>query len=54
MKWFKRKSPKERIYEEYLRKLEESRKMSSSNRMKSDQLMFEANELLAKWESMKE
>jgi hypothetical protein len=53
MSWFKRKSEKDKLYEAYQKKLEESMRMSTKNRSESDRLMMEANALLEKWEALK-
>ena len=51
MKLFKRTSKKEKLEKEYRKKLAESYKMSSINRAKSDQLIYEATQLLKQIEN---
>lgn len=45
---FKSKSPKEKLEAQYKAKLKEAYQMASVNRAKSDQLVFEAEEILKK------
>ena len=51
MKLFRRKSKKEKLEIAYRKKLEESHKMSTINRSKSDELIFEAEQLLKQMEN---
>ena len=46
MGFFRRKSKKEKLIEQYKKKLEQAYKMSTSNRTESDRLTKEANEIL--------
>ena len=46
MKFFKRKSKKEKLKKEYEQKLAEAHKMASINRLKSDKLIYEAEQLI--------
>jgi hypothetical protein len=46
MGFFSRKSKKEKLNEQYKKKLEQAYKMSTSNRTESDRLTKEANEIL--------
>jgi hypothetical protein len=46
MGFFSRKSKKEKLTEQYKKKLEQAYKMSTSNRTESDRLTKEANEIL--------
>ena len=46
MGFFSRKSKKEKLNEQYKKKLEQAFKMSTSNRTESDRLTKEANEIL--------
>jgi len=46
MVFFSRKSKKEKLNEQYKKKLEQAYKMSTSNRTESDRLTKEANEIL--------
>ena len=48
MGFFSRKSKKEKLNEQYKKKLEQAYKMSTSNRTESDRLTKEANEILEK------
>ncbi|WP_420387279.1 Lacal_2735 family protein [Roseivirga sp.] len=52
MPWFKRKSEKEKLQEKYSKLIEESYKLSHTDRKASDLKAAEANELLQKIESM--
>lgn len=45
---FKRKSEKEKLNEKYMKLLEASKRMSTSNRAESDRLAAEANTVLEK------
>lgn len=51
MKLFRRKSNKEKLQKQYKKKLMEAHKMSSINRAKSDQLIFEAEQLIKQMEN---
>ena len=46
MGFFTRKSKKDKLNEQYKKKLEQAYKMSTSNRSESDRLTAEANEIL--------
>ena len=46
MGFFKRKSKKDKLNEQYNKKLEQAYKMSTSNRSESDRLTAEANDIL--------
>jgi hypothetical protein len=46
MGFFSRKSKKEKLNEQYKKKLEQAYKMSTINRTESDRLTKEANEIL--------
>ncbi len=46
MKLFTRKSKKEKLQKQYRKKLEEAHKMSTISRAKSDQLTFQAEQIL--------
>ena len=46
MGFLSRKSKKEKLNEQYKKKLEQAYKMSTSNRTESDRLTKEANEIL--------
>ena len=46
MGFFSRKSKKEKLNEQYKKKLEQAYKMSTSNRTESDRLTKEADEIL--------
>ena len=46
MGFFTRKSKKEKLNEQYKKKLEQAYKMSTSNRTESDRLTKEADEIL--------
>ena len=48
MGFFSRKSKKEKLNEQYKKKLEQAYKMSTSNRTECDRLTKEANEILEK------
>ncbi|XOV69238.1 MAG: Lacal_2735 family protein [Fluviicola sp.] len=43
---FKKKSEKERLNEKYMKLLEESKRMSTSNRTEADRIMGEAEKVL--------
>jgi hypothetical protein len=49
---FKKKTEKEKLQETYKKLLDESYKLSHTNRKASDEKAYEANELLKKIESM--
>jgi hypothetical protein len=51
MSIFRRKTKKEKLQKKYREKLSESHKMSTINRKLSDQLMFEAEQLLKQIEN---
>ena len=51
MKLFRRKSKKEKLQKEYRQKLAEAHKMSAINRAKSDQLIYEAEQLIKQIEN---
>lgn len=51
MSFFKRKSKKEKLQKQYEKKLAEAHKMSTINRAKSDQLIFEAEQLIKQIEN---
>jgi len=46
MGFFSRKSKKDKLNDQYKKKLEQAYKMSTSNRSESDRLTAEANEIL--------
>jgi len=45
---FKKKSEKEKLNENYMKLLEESKRMSTSNRTEADRIMAEAEKVLDK------
>jgi len=47
---FKKKNPKEKLYTQYLKLMEEAKNMSISNRKLSDQKYAEAEEIMKKIE----
>ncbi|MDG1005495.1 MAG: Lacal_2735 family protein [Schleiferiaceae bacterium] len=51
MKLFTRKSKKEKLQKQYRKKLEEAHKMSTISRAKSDQLTFQAEQILKEIEN---
>jgi hypothetical protein len=53
MRLFKRISKKEKLEKKYREKLEEAYKMSTINRIKSDELTFQAVEILKELENEK-
>ena len=53
MSLFKRKSKKEKLEKKYRNKLEEAYKMSTINRSKSDELTYEAAQILKEIENEK-
>ena len=46
MKFFRRKSKKEKLQKQYEAKLAESHKMSKINRKRADELIYEAEQLI--------
>ncbi|MCR9172111.1 MAG: Lacal_2735 family protein [bacterium] len=48
IKLFKKKSKKEKLNDQYMKLLEESRRMSTSNRTEADRIMAEAEKVLDK------
>jgi hypothetical protein len=53
MNLFKRKTRKEKLEKRYKQKLSEAHKMSTINRSKADQLIFEAEEIRKEMEGLK-
>jgi hypothetical protein len=53
MSLFKRKSKKEKLEKKYREKLEEAYKMSTINRSKSDELTYQAEQILREIENEK-
>ena len=53
MSLFRRKSKKQKLEKKYREKLEEAYKMSTINRTKSDELTFQAAEILKELENEK-
>ena len=51
---FKKKSEKDKLYEEYQKLSKESHSLSTSNRKQSDQKAYEAEEVMKKLEKLKE
>ncbi len=51
MKLFTRKSKKEKLQKQYRKKLEEAYKMSTISRAKSDELTYQAEQLLKEIEN---
>ena len=51
MSFFRRKTKKEKLQKKYREKLYETHKMSTINRKLSDQLMYEAEQLLKELEN---
>ncbi|MFT5777989.1 MAG: endonuclease III [Crocinitomicaceae bacterium] len=51
MKLFKRKSKKEKLQKKYEQKLAEAHKMASISRQKSDELIYEAEQLIKQIEN---
>ena len=51
MKFFRRKSKKEKLKNEYEKKLAEAHKMAKINRKKSDELIYEAEQLIKQMEN---
>ena len=54
MGFFTRKSKKDKLYEQYKKKLEQAYKMSTSNRSESDRLTAEANDILEEIKRLEE
>jgi hypothetical protein len=54
MGFFTRKSKKEKLNEQYNKKLEQAYKMSTSNRTESDRLTAEANDILEEIKKLEE
>lgn len=52
MAWFRRKTEKEKLQEQYKKLLDESYKLSHSDRKKSDLKAAEAHEILKKIEEL--
>ena len=50
---FKKKSEKEKLYEQYQKLTKEAHSLSSTNRKLSDQKVFEAEEIMKKIEKLK-
>ncbi|WP_157811537.1 Lacal_2735 family protein [Lacinutrix sp. Bg11-31] len=50
---FKKKSEKDKLYEQYQKLTKEAHSLSSTNRKLSDQKVFEAEELMKKIEKLK-
>lgn len=51
---FKKKSEKDKLYEQYQKLLKESHSLSTTNRKLSDQKAYEAEEVMKKIETLKE
>lgn len=51
MNFFRRKSKKEKLQKEYEKKLAEAHKMAAINRKKSDELIYEAEQLIKQMEN---
>lgn len=51
MKLFKRKTKKEKLQDLYKKKLAEAHQMSTSNRKRSDELVFEAEQIMKQIEN---
>ena len=51
---FKKKSEKDKLYEQYQKLSKESHALSTSNRKQSDQKAYEAEEVMKKLEKLKE
>ena len=49
---FKKKSEKDKLYEQYQKLLEESHRLSTSNRKQSDLKAFEAEEVMKQLEKL--
>ncbi len=54
MGFFTRKSKKDKLNEQYKKKLEQAYKMSTSNRTESDRLTGEANDILEEIKKLEE
>lgn len=50
---FKKKSEKEKLYEQYQKLTKEAHSLSSTNRKLSDEKVFEAEEIMKKIEKLK-
>tara|TARA_R110002051_G_scaffold3333_1_gene18006 strand:+ start:12340 stop:12504 length:165 start_codon:yes stop_codon:yes gene_type:complete len=50
---FKKKTEKEKLYEQYQDLLKEAHKLSTTNRKMSDQKAFEAEEVMKQYEKIK-
>lgn len=50
---FKKKSEKEKLYEQYQKLTKEAHSLSSTNRKLSDQKVYEAEEIMKKLEKLK-
>ena len=51
---FKKKTEKDKLYEQYQKLTKEAHRLSTSNRKLSDQKVFEAEEVMKKLETLKE
>ena len=51
---FKKRSEKDKLYEQYQKLSKEAHSLSSSNRKQSDQKAYEAEEIMKKIEKLKE
>ena len=51
---FKKKSEKDKLYEQYQKLMKESHSLSTTNRKLSDQKAYEAEEVMKKIEALKE
>ncbi len=51
MNFFRRKSKKEKLKKEYEQKLKEAHKMATVNRKRSDELIYEAEQLIKQMEN---
>jgi hypothetical protein len=51
MNFFRRKSKKEKLKKEYEKKMAEAHKMAAISRKKSDELIFEAEQLMIQIEN---
>ncbi|MGB1103059.1 MAG: Lacal_2735 family protein [Crocinitomicaceae bacterium] len=52
-KLFKKKSPLDKLYDDYEKKMKEAHQLSTSNRSASDAKVAEANEILKKIDQLK-
>uniref|UniRef100_UPI0040478DD9 Lacal_2735 family protein n=1 Tax=Polaribacter sp. TaxID=1920175 RepID=UPI0040478DD9 len=50
---FKKKSEKEKLYEQYQKLTKEAHSLSTTNRKLSDQKVYEAEEVMKKFEKLK-